>query len=133
MVKGADETPEELLLRAVIETQGRLEQAWRQANTVRFDQQAQLIALIPLRSLDDWIAIQEDLGAIPAVAGTKVLSMTREAAVIDLAYYGPSEQLAAFFRQRRLSIRPIDFINNPDTARLLERRSTLPTWQIGRL
>lgn len=133
MVKGADETPEELLLRAVIETQGRLEQAWRQANTVRFDQQAQLIALIPLRSLDDWIAIQEDLGAIPAVASTKVLSMTREAAVIDLAYYGPSEQLAAFFRQRRLSIRPIDFINDPDTARLLERRSTLPTWQIGRL
>ena len=133
LVNGADETPEELLLRAVIETQARLEQDWRQANTVRFDQQAQLVALIPLRSLDDWIAIQKDLGAIPAVAGTRLLSMTREAAIVDLAYYGPSEQLAEFFRQRRLSIRPIDFINDPDTARLLERRNTLPTWQIGRL
>ncbi len=133
MTQGADETSEELLLRAVIETQSRLEQAWRQANTVRFDQQSQLVALVPLRGLDDWIAIQNDLGAIPAVASTRLLSMTREAAVVDLAYYGPSEQLAAFFRQRRLSIRPIDFVSDPETARLLARRSTLPTWQIGRL
>ena len=126
------ESDEDLLLRGVAETQARLEQAWRRANTVRFDQQAQLVALIPLRDLKDWITIQEDLGAIPAIASTRIVSLTREAAIVDLSYYGPSDQLEGFFRQRRLNIRPIDFVE-PEVARLLEQRSSLPTWQISRL
>ena len=128
-----EESPDDFLLRGVAETQVQLERDWRRTNTVRFDQQAQLLALIRLQNLSDWIAMQRDLNAIPAVAGLRLLSLTREAAVVDLGYFGPSEQLDAFFQQRRLTIRPIDLFNDPDVALLLERRSNLPAWQISRL
>lgn len=132
LVRGENESVEKFLQRGVVETQARLEQAWRRANTVRFDQQAQALVLIPLRGLTDWIAVQQDLGAIPAVADTRLVSLTREAAIVDLGYYGSSDQLDSFFRQRRLSIRPID-LAAPEIARLLDGRSSLPAWQIDRL
>ncbi len=127
------ESPEDFLLRGVAETQAQLEKAWRRTNTVRFDQQSQLLALIRLQDLSDWIAMQRDLSAIPAVAGMRLLSLTREAAIVDLGYYGTSEQLDGFFQQRRLSIRPIDLFNDPEVALILQRRSALPAWQISRL
>jgi hypothetical protein len=58
--------------------------------------------VVPVASLEDWVAIRKRLTSIPQVERVKLVSLSREAARLTIVYPGPTEQLAAALTQSGL-------------------------------
>jgi hypothetical protein len=54
-----------------------------------------IAAVVPITSLDDWIAVRRRLVSVPAIRGIELLSLSREEARIRLHYIGSPDQLKA--------------------------------------
>jgi hypothetical protein len=50
--------------------------------------------VVPVSSLEDWVAIRTRLTSMPQVERVKLVSLSREAARLTIVYPGPTEQLA---------------------------------------
>ncbi|MEX0760030.1 MAG: DUF2066 domain-containing protein, partial [Tistlia sp.] len=77
-----------MLARAAAGLTDSLQGNWLDQNQLRYDQQAQLEALVPVNSLDELVEVQRRLGQLAAVRDHYTLSVTRTAAEIGLVYYG---------------------------------------------
>jgi hypothetical protein len=59
------------------------------------EKEGSLAAVVPIGSLDDWIAIRQRLAAMPTIRAIDLLSLSREEARIRLSYVGTPGQLRA--------------------------------------
>lgn len=114
-----DEELDGLLARAASAVSRQIQSEWLGQNQLRFDQEAQLQASVPVGTLGELVEVQRRLSRVAAVRDHYTLSVTRSAAEIGLVYYGDPLQL-----QRALS--------QVDLA--LEQRPTVmpgePAWQL---
>lgn len=108
-----------LFARAAAAVSRQIQAEWLRQNQLRFDQEAQLQAKVPVGTLGELVEVQRRLSRVAAVRDHYTLSVTRSAAEIGLVYYGDPLQL-----QRALS--------QVDLA--LEQRPTVmpgePAWQL---
>ena len=58
--------------------------------------------VVPVSSLEDWVAIRKRLTSVPQVESTKLISLSREAARVTIVYPGPPDQLGAALGQAGL-------------------------------
>lgn len=93
-----------LLTRAARQVTGTLQGSWLNQNQLRYDQQAQLEAVVPVNSLDELVEVQRRLGQLAAVRDLYTLAVTRTAAEIGLVYYGDPAQLQRALSQVDLAL-----------------------------
>ncbi|KIL98470.1 hypothetical protein CCC_03753 [Paramagnetospirillum magnetotacticum MS-1] len=81
------------LRRAVAEAAQTLDSAYKQSNLLSFDRAASMAAMVPLKGLDDWVAVRERLGRVTLVRRWEIVSLSREEAAIMLYTVGEPEQV----------------------------------------
>lgn len=80
----------------------RLEDDWKTANLLRFDDLQELVAAVPLAGLRDWVAIRSRLRSAEPLDEARLVSISRREATVRLSYYGASDQLRLALAQRDL-------------------------------
>lgn len=95
-----------LLRRGALETADAVEDAWISANLLRFDQAQQLALRVPVNSLDEWLSVRDRLQQVAVVTDLQLRSLSREAATVDLTYFGQLTQLQDALVQRDLVLEP---------------------------
>ncbi len=119
-----------LLQQAATATAEAVEDAWIEANLLRFDQEQVLYFVVPLAGLDDWLEVRERLGRVALVSETRLRELRRDTAEIEIRFFGEFGQLEDALVQRDLIVdaaplsssgllRPED---TPRTLRLAARR-----------
>jgi hypothetical protein len=115
---GPGESDAELMQHAASGAFAQVAEAWKAANILDFSQSGTLLARVPASSLQDWLAVRDRLGGIPAVRSSKLVSLDREGARVEIRYVGDAAQLRLAMAQRDLDLSG----SEPDWV--LQRRST---------
>jgi hypothetical protein len=114
------ESDSALMARAAAEVVAQVEDAWKSANVLDTRQTGTLTARVPVQSLADWVAVRDRLSGIPAVRGSRLVSLDRSEARVEIHYVGDPEQLRSALAQRDLELAGAD----PDWV--LQRRGAPP-------
>jgi hypothetical protein len=104
------ESDGDLMMRAVGETMARVEDAWKTANILDFRQSGTIAVLVPIGTLQDWVAVRDRLTGIPAVRNTRLMSLDRDGARLEISFVGDPQQLRLALAQRDLELSG----NDPD-------------------
>ena len=105
------ESVDQLLRRAAARQAGNLQEGWKQANLLRFDQQASLSARVPISSLQEWVEIQNRMGELAQVRGSQVEYLTRSEVGVTLTYLGSVTQLQNALASRQITLEQLGFDN----------------------
>lgn len=87
---------------AVAGVVGGVEDAWKQANTIRFDRSHELIVAVPVGSLESWVSVEQRLGAVASIAQVQLRALTRDSATVSIIHFGDQAQLAEALAQQDL-------------------------------
>lgn len=101
---GTGESDADLFAAAVAGTARVVEDAWKTANIIQFGHVATMVVRVPLDSLRSWVTVRDRLTGIPAIAGSELQSLDRDAAHVTLHYYGDPNQLRVALAQRDLEL-----------------------------
>jgi hypothetical protein len=78
----------------------QIEEDWKLDNLLRFDLPKELIAMLPLNDLSDWVIMERLLSEIAFIEASELLALSRDGATVRLRYFGNQEQLALALSQR---------------------------------
>lgn len=98
------EKDQDLLARAVAGTVAQVEDAWKQANILDYNQSATLTVNVPVADISGWVAVRQRLAATAAVQRTDLISLNRQGARIALHYVGTADQLRIALAQNNLTL-----------------------------
>jgi hypothetical protein len=87
------QTLEELLAEAVRGLQDSLDERWKSANLLRFDQAGLMVVDIPIAALSDWVGINRGLESLPEVSQVEVASFARDKVQAQIRYIGDQFRL----------------------------------------
>ena len=99
----------------------RLEDDWKTANLLRFDDRQELVAAVPLAGLREWVAIRSRLRLAEPLGEARLVSISRREATVRLSYYGASDQL-------RLALAQRDLLLEEDSGNWTLRRTPSDFW-----
>ena len=85
-----------------------LEDDWKAANLIRYDEEQVLQTMVPIASLGAWVSIQQRLAALAMVASVGIDSLSRTEGRLTLRYHGTSDQLRLALDQADLALAPTD-------------------------
>jgi hypothetical protein len=111
------ESDRDMLARAAASTLAQMEEAWKAANILDYRQSGTILARVPATSLQDWLAVRDRLSGVPAVRGSRLLSLDRAEARIEIRYVGDPGQLRLALAQRDLEL------SGGDPEWVLQRRT----------
>jgi hypothetical protein len=94
-----DEPLADMLARAADRVARDVEETWKRANLLDFEQRNRLQAQVPLDGLERWVTVRERLDAVARIESVSVTAVTRTAARVALTYYGDRGQLALALKQ----------------------------------
>jgi hypothetical protein len=100
----AGESDQDFLARAVAGTAAQVQEAWKQANIINYQQTGTLTVAVPTGDLKTWLAIRDRLAAIPSIQQTEILAIDRQRALVSLHYVGDAAQLKTALAQRNLDL-----------------------------
>ncbi len=83
-----------------------LEDDWKAANLIRYDEQRVLRARVPIASLGEWVSIQRRLATLAMVASVEIDSLSRSEGRLTLHYHGTEDQLRLALGQDDLDLAP---------------------------
>ena len=83
-----------------------LEDDWKAANLIRYDEQRVIRAAVPIASLGQWVSIQRRLATLAMVAAVEIDSLSRREGRITLRYHGTEDQLRLALSQDDLKLSP---------------------------
>ena len=83
-----------------------LEDDWKAANLIRYDEQQVLRARVPIASLGEWVSIQRRLAALGVVASVEIDSLSLREGRLTLRYHGTEDQLRLALGQDDLDLAP---------------------------
>ena len=83
-----------------------LEDDWKAANLIRYDEQQVLRARVPIASLGEWVSIQRRLAALGMVASVEIDSLSLREGHLTLRYHGTEDQLRLALGQDDLDLAP---------------------------
>ena len=97
-----DEPLAEMLARAADRVARDVEETWKRANLLDFDQRNRLQVEAPIDGLDRWVTVRARLDRVARIETFSVTAMTRTLARLEIAYYGERRQLALALQQNDL-------------------------------
>lgn len=99
-----DQTLEELLADAVRSLQDSLDERWKSANLLRFDQAGLMVVDIPIRQLTDWVRIDRGLQGLPEVSQVEIATFARDNVRVQIRYIGDQFRLEQAFARLGLAL-----------------------------
>jgi len=99
-----NETLNALLQRAAAEVFDDVQEAWKQANLLSFEQISTIRMTVETPKLPDWLEIKRRLDQIAAVEQAQVSSLSRGRTVVAMTYGGDERQLIVALSQRDLEL-----------------------------
>lgn len=115
---GEGEDEEALFARAVEGVAAAVEEAWKRENLLYFGQEGTLAVAVPLRSIEDWVAVRDRLVGLAAVRRADLVALNRSEARLELRYVGDPAQLKLALAQRDL------VLDESGTGWVLRRRGS---------
>ena len=106
LIGRGDESERALLVRGIDRVTAMLEDEWKAANLIRYDEERALQALVPIESLGEWITIQRRLANLVMVESIAIDSLSRREGRLTLRYHGSADQL-------RLALAQVDLVLVP--------------------
>jgi Uncharacterized protein conserved in bacteria (DUF2066) len=88
LVARPDETLEELMAEAVVGLQDSLDERWKSANVLRYDQAATMVVDIPIARLADWVEISRGLQGLSEVDRVDITTFARNNVRAQIRYIG---------------------------------------------
>jgi hypothetical protein len=105
MIRGRPgQTLEELLGEAVRGLQSSLDERWKSANLLRFDQAGLMVVDIPITALSDWVGINRGLESLPEVSQVEIASFARDNVRAQIRYIGDQFRLEQALAQLGLTL-----------------------------
>lgn len=95
-----------VLKRAVAEVAQHLENAWKEANLLKFGDEAVAAVRIPVAGLADWLVVRKKLAGVAVVERLEVVLLSRDEVRVNIHYIGETEQLATALAQADLRLAP---------------------------
>jgi hypothetical protein len=90
---GPGETLEDLMAAAVTGIQDTLDERWKEANLLRYDQAASMLVDIPIERLADWVEISRGMEGLTEIVGIEVAAFARENVRAQIRYFGDQLRL----------------------------------------
>jgi hypothetical protein len=87
------QTPEDLMAEAVAGIQDTLDERWKEANLLRYDQAASMLVDIPIEQLADWVEISRGMEGLSEIVGIEIASFARENVRAQIRYLGDQLRL----------------------------------------
>jgi hypothetical protein len=78
---------------AVEEIQASLDERWKSANLLRFDQGGVMLVDVPIGRLADWVAVKQRLERLPEVSEIVMTSFARDRVNLEIRYIGDEVHL----------------------------------------
>ena len=100
------ESEQGLLARGTERVIALLEDVWKAANLIRYEEDHGIQAIVPITSLGEWVSIQNRLAALAMVAAVEIDSLSRREGRITLRYHGTADQLRLALGQADLDLAP---------------------------
>ncbi len=100
------ESEQALLKRGTDRIVTLLEDDWKAANLIRYDEQRALRTRVPIASLGEWVSIQRRLAALGMVASVEIDSLSLSEGWLTLHYHGTEDQLRLALGQDDLDLAP---------------------------
>ena len=100
------ESERALLKRGTDRVVALLEDDWKAANLIRYDEQQVLRARVPIASLGEWVSVQRRLAALGMVASVEIDSLSLSEGWLTLRYHGTEDQLRLALGQDDLDLAP---------------------------
>jgi len=112
------ETRDALLRRSAQELIWELEDGWKQANQMQFDQRSVIAAAVPIQGLKDWIDMRKRLSGVAVVRKVDMVLLSKHKVRVNLHYIGGPGQLTLALEQAdlRLTKEGEDWILVPSTG-----------------
>jgi hypothetical protein len=98
------QTLEELMAEAVRGLQDSLDERWKDANLLRFDQAGLMVVDIPIAGLADWVGIHKGLQSLPEVSQVEVATFARDKVRAQIRYFGDQSRLEEAFARLGLGL-----------------------------
>ena len=93
LIGRAGESERALLERGIQRVVALLEDDWKAANLIRYDEERALQVTVPIAGLGGWVSIQRQLANLAMVAAVEIDSLSRSRGRLMLRYHGTAEQL----------------------------------------
>jgi hypothetical protein len=84
---------EDLLGDAVRGLQDSLDERWKSANLLRYDQPGLMLVDIPITRLSDWVGIHQGLQSLPEISDVDIAAFAREIVRARIRYIGDEQRL----------------------------------------
>ncbi|HER27045.1 MAG TPA: DUF2066 domain-containing protein, partial [Rhodospirillales bacterium] len=84
----AGETLDQLLARAASGLTRQIEDNWKRDNLLQFGDRAVIAVTIPIKGLEDWLAVRRALGGVAVVRSTDLVILSLDEVRINLNYIG---------------------------------------------
>src|SRR4029077_8761230 len=77
-------------------------EAWKKATLQQTGAEATLIAVVPMKTLREWVVVRDRLQNAPSIQRSVLLSLSQDGARIEIHYVGDPQQLQLVLSQRDL-------------------------------
>jgi Uncharacterized protein conserved in bacteria (DUF2066) len=92
-VAAPGQTLDDLMAEAVIGVQDSLDEQWKSANLLRYDQRAVMVVDIPIAQLSDWVEINRGLDGLTEVTDVVIATFARDKVRAQISYIGDQVRL----------------------------------------
>ena len=91
-----------------------LDERWKSANLLRFDQAGLMVVDVPITALSDWVGINRGLESLPEVSQVEIASFARDNVRAQIRYIGDQFRLEqALARLGQVSAQPVALLRKP--------------------
>jgi hypothetical protein len=98
------ESLEDLLYRGAESVAEAINESWKQANLLSFQQYQSIIAEVPLDGLRRWREVRRSLAGVSMIDGVDLRALNRRAALVEVSFFGDVGQLQLALSQQDLSL-----------------------------
>ena len=99
------ESDDDFFARAVTVVVADVAEAWKKATLQQTSgEAATLTAVVPMTNLRDWVRVRDRLQNVPSIQRATLLSLSPEAARVEIHYVGDPQQLRLVLSQRDLTL-----------------------------
>jgi len=98
------ESLEDVLEGASLAAAAAVETMWKAPNRVAYDSTTEIMALVPVTGIQDWVSVKNQLETVPLIERLDLQAMTRDRAQIKLVYAGEVGQFNLALAQKSLLI-----------------------------
>jgi len=100
----ANETPEAFMARAQRELAEQIEDRWKEANLIQYEQNSVLVAEMPLTSLKEWVEAQRRFRSVAQIQRVDLVLLSRVEARFNVFYLGDASQLKLALAQHDMAL-----------------------------